>query len=157
MLPAQAEGTTMATQALPRVLDLTPHMALPTTAQATCSWQSTATVTSVVGQLDHRLVSGSMPNGDGGPASSGRLNRPTDVAIATDGSLLIAEQAGPHVRHVDAAGTITTIAGTTAGYAGDGSSALQAHFDFPNGTAAGVNGKVYIADAHNGRIRVLTC
>ena len=47
--------------------------------------------------------------GDGGPAVAARLSRPTGVAVAPDGAILIADGSG-HVRRVAADGTISTVA-----------------------------------------------
>jgi hypothetical protein len=61
-----------------------------------------------------------------GPASSAGLQSPTDVAVDASGDLYI--MAGNAVRHVDASGTITTVAGNggTGGYQGEGGSATSA-------------------------------
>lgn len=49
--------------------------------------------------------------GDGGPAVDARLNLPNQVAVATDGRVLIADLLNHRLRQVDRAGRITTIAG----------------------------------------------
>ena len=52
---------------------------------------------------------------------------------------------------------IETIAGDgVAGFRGDGGPALSARFDQPYGLAFGPDGRLYIADRNNHRIRVLT-
>ena len=91
-------------------------------------------------------------SGDGGPAVSATLSFPTGVALDTDGSLLIADANNQRIRRVDATGTITTVAGTVAGYAGDGGSAIAARLNHPQSVASSIDG-VYIADSGNNRLR----
>jgi sugar lactone lactonase YvrE len=50
-------------------------------------------------------------------------------------------------------GNVTTLAGSTAGFA-DGPAAT-AQFNFPNGVAVAPNGTIYVADRHNNRIRAI--
>ena len=50
-------------------------------------------------------------------------------------------------------GTITTLAGTTAGYAGDGGPATQAQLSGPQGVATAADGAVLIADTRNNAVR----
>ncbi|HEX8104630.1 MAG TPA: hypothetical protein VF533_18580 [Solirubrobacteraceae bacterium] len=49
--------------------------------------------------------------GDGGPATAARLNNPVSSVPTADGGILISEYTNCTVRKVDAAGTITTVAG----------------------------------------------
>ena len=52
---------------------------------------------------------------------------------------------------------ITTVAGTeTGGYAGDGSLAMMAQLDDPDGVAVDTSGNLYISDFNNHRIRLVT-
>ena len=54
-------------------------------------------------------------------------------------------------------GTVTTIAGNgTYGYSGDGGTATAAQLSFPAGIAVDDAGNIYIADAGNNAVRVLT-
>ena len=48
--------------------------------------------------------------GDGGPAAEARINEPTGLALAPDGTLFIADFAENRVRRVDPQGTIATLA-----------------------------------------------
>jgi hypothetical protein len=92
--------------------------------------------------------------GDGGPATAANLQYPTGVALDHDGNVLIADAANHRVRRIDAAGTITTVAGTgAAGFAGDGGPATEARLHKPTGVAVSRKGELFIADEYNHRIR----
>lgn len=59
-------------------------------------------------------------DGDGGPATGTRLSRPMDVAVSTDGALVIADSGHNRVRRVDPTGVIRTEVGNGAYPAGNG-------------------------------------
>jgi streptogramin lyase len=72
------------------------------------------------------------------------LNRPSDVAVAKDGSLYIADAGNYRIRRIDPAGIITTIAGTGVdGYTGDGGPATQAQISNVLSLAVGPDGSIY--------------
>ena len=93
-------------------------------------------------------------SGDGGPATSARLNVPAAV-MYSGGNLYIADSSNQRIRRVSANGTITTIAGSsaTAGFAGDGGPATSASLAFPLGMAMDSLGNLYFADGDNNRVR----
>jgi len=89
-------------------------------------------------------------------ATSIPLMLPSAIAYDAQGNLYIAETGNHVVRKVDAAGNITTVAGTgTQGFSGDGGGAISARLDSPQGLALDANRHLYIADTHNNRIRRL--
>jgi YD repeat-containing protein len=93
-------------------------------------------------------------SGDGGPATQAHLSWPTGVALAADGSLLIADVGYSRIRRVGPDGVITTVAGTGQyGFSGDGGPATQAKFARPHAIALAADGSLLIADADNHRIR----
>ena len=95
-------------------------------------------------------------SGDGGPATSARINYPQGVAVDTAGNVYIADTYNSVVRKVTVAtGVITTVAGTPAnfGYLGDGGPAAGALLDRPFGVALDSAGNLYIADYGNQVIR----
>lgn len=66
-------------------------------------------------------------SGDGGPASSARLNSPWALAFDASGNLLILDRGNARVRRIDASGVIQTVAGRgPVGNAGDGGPAVDA-------------------------------
>ena len=94
--------------------------------------------------------------GDGGPAVEAQLNRPTGVAVDASGHVYVADLFNNRIRRIAPDGTISTIAGSgMQGYGGDGSAATLARLDRPAGVAVDAAGRVYIADTHNHRIRVV--
>ncbi len=96
-------------------------------------------------------------SGDGGPATAAQLDTPSDVAVAENGTIYIADTQNHVVRMIRPNGIIETLAGTgERGYEGDGGVAEEALLDRPYGLDVAPNGNVYVADTHNQRIRVIT-
>jgi sugar lactone lactonase YvrE len=94
-------------------------------------------------------------SGDGGPATSAKLNYPDAVAVDGSGNVFFSDQGNNRVREeVKATGNIITVAGNgTAGYNGDNQPATSAEVNEPSGVAVDSSDNVYIADWHNNRIR----
>jgi sugar lactone lactonase YvrE len=79
-------------------------------------------------------VGGPGYGGDGGPATEAPLYTPTAVVVDSNHELFIADNGNYRVRKVDAAGIITTFAGTGFfGCTGDGGDATSADIGTPNG------------------------
>jgi len=97
-------------------------------------------------------------NGDNIAATSAQLSNPYGVAVDGAGNLYIVDNGNDRIRKVTAAtGIITTVAGNgTFGYAGDNGAATSAKLNTPQGVAVDGAGNVYIADAFNERIRMVT-
>jgi len=92
--------------------------------------------------------------GDGGPAISSLLNKPSDIAVDSAGNFFIADTGNSRIRKVATTGVITTIAGNgTSGFSGDNGPAVLAKLDGPRGIALDAAGNLFIADTNNGRIR----
>ncbi len=100
--------------------------------------------------------------GDGGPATAAHLFMPTDVQIAANGDLYIADMQHNRIRRVDAkTQTISTVAGDGMfGAAGDGGPATQASLANPAGVAVVEDSlgrmTIFIADYYNGSVRAVT-
>ncbi|MDJ1131417.1 hypothetical protein [Streptomyces iconiensis] len=96
-------------------------------------------------------------SGDGGPALLARFTEPRGLAFDAIGNLYVAEWGGHVVRRVSVGdGTISTVAGT--GEPADGPDGVPGHhcaLHHPIDLAAGADGRIYIADCHNHRVRVL--
>jgi sugar lactone lactonase YvrE len=93
-------------------------------------------------------------SGDGGAATSAKLNYPSDVAVDGSGNLYIADASNQRIRRVFISGNITTVAGNGSfGFGGDGGAATSASLDSPRGVVLDGSGNLYIADYGNHRIR----
>ena len=99
--------------------------------------------------------------GDGGQATDGTLNMPSDIALdPRSGDLYIADMHHNRIRKIDArTHIITTVAGGDWGYTGDGGPAIDARLAGPAGIAvvSEPDGKVtiFIADYYNGHVRAV--
>lgn len=95
--------------------------------------------------------------GDGERAVNAQLNFPTAVAVDQKGNLYIADTMNHRVRMVDAiTGVITTLAGTgQARFSGDGGPANQAALNEPAALVVDDEGRLYIADQSNHRVRMV--
>lgn len=93
-------------------------------------------------------------NGDGIPATLASLSAPQGIAIDSSGYVYISDTGHSLVRKI-VSGNIQIVAGMagTAGYSGDGGSAISAALDLPTGLALTGNGNLYISDSGNARIR----
>jgi sugar lactone lactonase YvrE len=98
--------------------------------------------------------------GDNGPATGAYLGNPHDVAVDSQGRLLIADTRNGRIRRVEHDGVIRVVAGTTLPWdagegrwdKGDHGPALGASFSYIEAVAVGPYDDIYIGDAV-GRIR----
>jgi PKD repeat protein len=91
-------------------------------------------------------------SGDGGPATSAQTGSPAGVAVDVSGTLYIADWSNNRIRAVSG-GNITTIAGSTAGFTGDGGQASSAKLNSAFDLAVDNKGSLYVSDALNQRLR----
>ncbi len=93
--------------------------------------------------------------GDGGPATSARLNNPTGIGLDAQGNLFIADTNDCLVRRVDATtGVITVVAGNgKLGYTGDLGAATNASLGSPSAVRIDAAGNIYIADQGKNVVR----
>ncbi|HLK61275.1 MAG TPA: hypothetical protein VKU00_32295 [Chthonomonadaceae bacterium] len=80
-----------------------------------------------------------------------RFDRPTGLALDTQGNLYVADTGNNRIRKVTPDGQVTTFAGSEEGLT-DGS-ALQARFHAPCGVCVAPDGAVYVADTGNHCVR----
>jgi len=92
--------------------------------------------------------------GDGSTGLTSSLNAPGEVALAEDGSVLVADTLNHRVRRISPLGVIDTVAGTgLAGSEGDGGPARLATLREPSGVAALPDGGFLVVDRGNHRVR----
>ncbi|MCD1259089.1 copper amine oxidase [Paenibacillus athensensis] len=102
-----------------------------------------------------------------GKGAEAQFNYPTDVAVAADGTVYVADSLNHAIRKIAADGTVSTLnAASTraiqvrpgeAAFAGDyaDGSLAQAKFNEPSGLAIDAKGNLYVSDTGNQRIRYI--
>jgi DNA-binding beta-propeller fold protein YncE len=102
--------------------------------------------------------------GDGGPKLEAQFNLPVGqqghpaahIARSAEGDIFLADTDNNRIRKIDAAGMVSTVAGTgLAGAGGEGTPAVEAVLDHPVDVALGPDGGLYIADTENNCVRVI--
>ncbi|MBI4882639.1 MAG: hypothetical protein HY826_01135 [Actinobacteria bacterium] len=104
----------------------------------------------VVTTLAGQTASGSAD----GTGAAAQFTDPRGVAVDSAGNVYVADAGNNLIRKVTAAGVVTTLAGSTAGFL-DGTGA-GAQFNAPFGVAVDASGNVYVTDQGNARIRKVT-
>lgn len=97
--------------------------------------------------------------GDGGLATAALLNRPSDIAVAADGTVFFSDSYNNVIRKVTTDGHISTYAGSATGASGaaaDDIAVADAVFRHPAGLEVDADGNLYVCDRENSVIRVIT-
>ena len=81
------------------------------------------------------------------------LNKPMGIAVDRAGSVWIADTGNHRVRRAAPDGTLTTVAGGSQGFCGDGGPAASACFDTPMDVKLDSRGNIFVADTGNNRVR----
>lgn len=83
------------------------------------------------------------------------LDTPSGIAFDKNGNLIVADSGSNSIKSIDSAGKVTTIAGVDgrSGFADGG--AGSALFNGPVGVTASPDGRIFVADTYNDRIRVI--
>jgi sugar lactone lactonase YvrE len=96
-------------------------------------------------------------NSDGIAATAAQLKAPYGVALDSAGNIFIGDAGNNRVRKVTlSTGLISTVAGTgTCNFSGDGGLATAATLCAPSGVVVDPNGRLFIADYFNFRVRLV--
>ena len=86
--------------------------------------------------------------------NAAKFNRPYGITIDTSDNLYVADTYNNRIRKISPAGEVTTLAGSTQGYANGTGSAAQ--FNQPYGIAIDKSGNLYVLDTYNNCIRKIT-
>ncbi|PKF72292.1 T9SS type A sorting domain-containing protein [Chryseobacterium sp. PMSZPI] len=89
-----------------------------------------------------------------GLGTAAQFNNPTGIAIDPSENLYVADSNNHRIRKITPQGQVSTLAGSTSGYA-DGSG-TTAQFYYPYGIAIDPSGNLYVSDHINNRIRKVT-
>lgn len=96
--------------------------------------------------------------GDGGAATSARLNNPGGVFVDPSGNIFVADTLNSVIRKVTSSGAISTVAGNFtlgAGFSGDGGLAISAQLNEAGDVHLDSAGNLYLADTLNNRVRAV--
>ncbi len=108
----------------------------------------------VAGGIITTIAGGGPSLGDNGPATSALLSGPTGVAVDAAGNVYVGDSIGRRVRKI-ANGVITTLAGG-GNSLGDNGRASAARLLSPAAVAVSPTGSLYIADALDQTIRMIS-
>jgi DNA-binding beta-propeller fold protein YncE len=75
--------------------------------------------------------------------------------VDANNHVYVADAGNNKIRKISATGEVTTLAGSGVEGAIDGSG-IEANFKYPEGVAVDGNGKVYVADGYNNKIRKIS-
>lgn len=83
------------------------------------------------------------------------LDTPSGIAFGPDGNLIVADAGSHTIKSIDADGKVVVIAGTEDRSGKTDGVALASTFNAPVGVAVHADGRIFVADTYNDRIRVI--
>jgi hypothetical protein len=116
---------------------------------------SSTTMTTVAGTLGTGCTI--QPCGDGGAATSAKLNNPNDVTVDASNNLFIADTNNNRIRKFTVGGNISDFAGSTTAASGStDATGTAASFNLPYGITVDGSANLFVADYSNNKIRKIT-
>jgi NHL repeat/Bacterial Ig domain len=91
-----------------------------------------------------------------GTGTAARFNSPYGLAVATNGTIYVADCFNHVIRKITAVGAVTTFAGKMSTSGTNNGSSTSARFNAPVGVAVGSGGTLYVADYWNNEIRKIS-
>ncbi len=82
-----------------------------------------------------------------------KIASPGGMTVDSAGNVYVSDLNGSAIYKLDKTGVLTTVAGGTLGFSGDGGPATKAALYFPSGVAIDSAGNIYFADKGNNRVR----
>jgi sugar lactone lactonase YvrE len=105
------------------------------------------------------VVAGGGAGGAGsadGTGAAAQFNDPRGIAVDGGGTLYVADSANDTIRKIAPGGVVTTLAGSPGQKGSADGTGSAARFNFPSAVAVDVYANVYVADAGNDTIRMIT-
>jgi len=96
------------------------------------------------------------PGSADGTGSAAQFSGPSGVAVDGSGNVYVADAGNDTIRKVTPAGVVTTLAGSAGNPGSADGTGSTAQFYQPGGVAVDGSGNVYVADAGNNTIRMVT-
>jgi len=109
----------------------------------------------VIQQNVYTVAGNGQPGHVNGSIAQAMFNRPSAMAVHSNGDVFIADSGNHVIRRVDARGNVTTIAGVPEVYGHNDGQASEALFNGPAGIAVDDEGRIFVADTGNHLIRMI--
>lgn len=91
-----------------------------------------------------------------GSGSTALFNSPLGIAVATNGTIYVADSGNHLIRAISAGGLVTTLAGSPENWGSENGSGTNARFNGPVGLALDGQEILFVADSNNHTIRRVT-
>jgi alpha-tubulin suppressor-like RCC1 family protein len=108
------------------------------------------------GQVTTLAGSASNNGSADGTGNAARFSSPSDLALAPNGNIYVADSGNHTIRQITPAGVVTTIAGLAGTQGSSDGNSSTARFNNPRGITVDSAGKIYVSDTTNNVVRAIT-
>lgn len=108
------------------------------------------------GRVSTLAGSAGSPGAVDGQGAAARFNEPMGVAVAADGTALVADAKNHSIRRVTLQGLVSTLAGQLGRTGSDDGAGTVARFNYPTGVSIDSGGVAWVADSRNCTVRRVT-